>query len=69
MTRAAIHVPRHYRRGYVLMVKGGRIDHALHAGNAYLALDETRAFADAVQTAVDLAGPRHPDRGHRRPWP
>ena len=57
MTRAAIRVLQQNRRGYVLMVEGGRIDHALHAGNAYRALDETRAFADAVQTAVDLAGP------------
>ena len=39
--------------GFVLMVEGGRIDHAHHAGNAYRALDETIAFADAVQAAVD----------------
>ena len=57
MTRTAIRVLQGNRRGYVLMVEGGRIDHALHAGNAYRALDETRAFADAVQAAVELAGP------------
>ena len=57
MARAAIRVLARNRKGYVLMVEGGRIDHALHAGNAYRALDETRAFADAVQAAVELAGP------------
>ena len=43
--------------GYVLVVEGGRIDHAHHVGNAYRALTETIAFADAVAAAtarVDL---------------
>ncbi len=43
--------------GYVLVVEGGRIDHAHHAGNAYRALTDTIAFADAVAAArarVDL---------------
>lgn len=40
--------------GYFLMVEGGRIDHAHHAGNAYNALNETVEFAKAVQTAVDM---------------
>ena len=40
-------------QGYFLMVEGGRIDHAHHAGNAYRALVDTVAFSDAVQAAVD----------------
>ena len=37
--------------GYFLIVEGGRIDHAHHAGNAYRALTDTVAFADAVAVA------------------
>ncbi len=32
---------------------GGRIDHVLHANNAKRALQETKAFNDAIQTALD----------------
>ncbi len=53
MTRAAIEVLEGDPDGYFLMVEGGRIDHALHGGNAFRALGETIAFADAVQAAVD----------------
>lgn len=56
MTRAALDVLSRNREGYFLMVEGGRIDHAHHAGNAYRALDETIAFADAVRTAQAIAG-------------
>ncbi len=56
MTPAAIRVLRENRKGDVPMVEGGRIDHNLLASDAYRALDETRAFSDAVQTAVALAG-------------
>ncbi|MEQ9004162.1 MAG: alkaline phosphatase [Pseudomonadales bacterium] len=37
--------------GYFLMVEGGRIDHAHHAGNAYRALHDLLAFDAAVHTA------------------
>lgn len=40
--------------GYFLMVEGGRIDHAHHAGNAYRSLTDAVAMAEAVQTAMDL---------------
>lgn len=40
--------------GYVLMVEGGRIDHAHHLTNAYRALDETVEFAKAVEAALAL---------------
>lgn len=54
MTRAAIHtLSRHGDAGYVLMVEGGRIDHASHAGNAYRALTDTIAFSEAVQAAAE----------------
>lgn len=54
MTATAIRVLDREPKGYFLMVEGGRIDHALHAGNAFRALDEARAFADAVAEAVHL---------------
>jgi alkaline phosphatase len=53
MTRAAIDVLKKNPKGFFLMVEGGRIDHALHAGNAYRALDETISLSDAVQAALD----------------
>jgi alkaline phosphatase len=37
--------------GFVLMVEGGRIDHAHHGGNAFNALSDTVAFAKAVAVA------------------
>lgn len=37
--------------GFVLMVEGGRIDHAHHGGNAFNALSDTVAFAEAVAVA------------------
>jgi alkaline phosphatase len=45
------------RQGYFLMVEGGRIDHAHHAGNAYRALNDTEALDRAIGAtlaAVDL---------------
>lgn len=42
-------------RGFVLMVEGGRIDHAHHAGNAARALSDTMAFEQAIRTALVLA--------------
>ena len=57
MTTSAIEVLKQNPHGFFLMVEGGRIDHALHAGNAYRALDETLAFADAVQAALDHTDP------------
>ena len=44
--------------GYLLVVEGGRIDHAHHGGNAYRALVDTIAFAQAVDTAVAATDPR-----------
>ncbi len=44
--------------GYFLMVEGGRIDHAHHLGNAYRALGDTVALADAVAAATRLTDAR-----------
>ena len=54
MTRFAIESLAAKGGGYFLIVEGGRIDHAHHAGNAYRALVDAVAFADAVSVAVDL---------------
>lgn len=51
MTRAAILRLRDNANGYVLLVEGGRIDHAHHLGNAYRALGDTIALSDAVKAA------------------
>ena len=40
--------------GYVLMVEGGRIDHAHHMTNAYRALDETVELARAVEEVLGI---------------
>ena len=58
MTTKAIDVLRKNRRGYVLVVEGGRIDHAHHDGNAYRALTDTIALSDAVRAAVGKANLR-----------
>jgi alkaline phosphatase len=57
MTASAIEVLKQNPNGFFLMVEGGRIDHGLHAGNAYRALDETIAFADAVSAALAHTDP------------
>lgn len=51
MTKKAIEILSRNKNGYFLMVEGGRIDHAHHAGNAANALKETQAFSKAVATA------------------
>lgn len=40
---------------WFLHVESGRIDHAHHATNPYRALDDTIAFAEAIQVAMDKA--------------
>ncbi|HEY0333983.1 MAG TPA: alkaline phosphatase [Stenotrophomonas sp.] len=55
MTRSAIKHLSGDPNGFVLMVEGGRIDHANHAGNAFRALDETVSLSDAVRVAVETA--------------
>lgn len=52
MTTKAIDMLSKNEEGYVLMVEGGRIDHAHHAGNAYRALQDTVALSEAVAAAL-----------------
>ncbi len=54
MTSKAIDVLRagNRDRGFFLMVEGGRIDHAHHAGNASRALSDAIALSDAVRVAT-----------------
>jgi alkaline phosphatase len=54
MTAKAIKILDQSPKGYFLMVEGGRIDHGHHAGNAYRALTDAIAFADAVAVADQL---------------
>ena len=48
MTRKALEILERNRKGYVLVVEGGRIDHGHHANSAYMALHDTLAFDRAV---------------------
>lgn len=52
MTSKAIDILSQNKKGFFLMVEGGRIDQAHHFGNAYRALSDTVEFSDAVRTAV-----------------
>jgi alkaline phosphatase len=54
MTKAAITRLSQDTDGYVLMVEGGRIDHAHHGGNAARALGDTLAFDEAIATALGM---------------
>lgn len=53
MTSKAIDVLSTHPNGFVLIVQGGRIDDALHAGNARRALADAIAFDDAVRVAME----------------
>lgn len=53
MTSKAIDMLDKNRQGYFLMVEGGRIDHAHHAGNAYRALTDTIEMSRAVSVALE----------------
>ena len=54
LTKAAITRLSRDEDGFVLMVEGGRIDHAHHGGNAARALGDTDAFDLAVAAAVEM---------------
>ena len=54
MTRLAIEILSRNQNGYFLMVEGGRIDHGHHDNNAYRALTDGIAFADAVAVADEM---------------
>lgn len=52
MTSKAIDLLSKNKKGFFLMVEGGRIDHGHHDGNAFNALNETVALSTAVRTAL-----------------
>jgi alkaline phosphatase len=54
MTKLAIEILKRNPNGYFLLVEGGRIDHAHHGNNAYRALTDGIAFADAVGVADEM---------------
>ena len=57
MTHKAIEILERNTDGYFLLVEGGRIDHAHHDGNAYRALTDGIAFAEAVAVADSMTDP------------
>ncbi len=58
MTSKAIDLLAKNRKGFFLMVEGGRIDLAHHKCNAYRALTDTIGFSDAVRVAMKKTDPR-----------
>ena len=52
MTTKAIDMLSTNRKGYVLMVEAGRIDHSHHDGSAFRALTDTIALSNAVRAAM-----------------
>ena len=58
MTTKAISVLKKNPKGFFLLVEGGRIDHAHHAGWAHLALADAVAFDDAVKAALAATNAR-----------
>lgn len=52
LTGKAIDILSKNDKGYFLMVEGGRIDHAHHAGNAARAIQDAQAFDRAIGTAL-----------------
>ncbi len=54
LTAAAIRRVSLDADGYVLMVEGGRIDHAHHEGRAGEALSEAVAMDEAIRTALEM---------------
>ncbi len=61
MTVKAIKILEQRRKGYFLMVEGGRIDHALHETNAKRALQDTVAFDNAIKGALAQVRKTDPD--------
>lgn len=57
MTAAAIEALDRNEAGYYLMAEGGRVDHANHAGNVHRTVTDGVAFAEAIQTAMDMTDP------------
>ena len=60
-TSAAIdYLSNNFRKGFFLMVEGGKIDYAAHAQDAATTVRETIDMAESVQLALDFAA-KHPN--------
>ena len=58
MTKKAIEILSRDKDGFFLMVEGGRVDHAHHAGNAARALRDAQVFSQAVAAADEMTSDR-----------
>lgn len=58
MTTKALGILKKNKKGFYLMIEGGRIDHGHHAGNAYRALTDAIALSNAVKAALAGTDPR-----------
>lgn len=58
MTEKALRLLQNKKDGYFLYVEGARVDHAHHGGNAYRALSDTVALAEAVKKAMAMTDPQ-----------
>ena len=58
MTQKALAILSKNKKGFFLMVEGGRIDHAHHGGSAYHALTEVIEFSNAVRVAMNSTNRR-----------
>ena len=54
MTVTAIEQLQTNEDGFYLMVEAGRVDHALHGGNAHRAFTDGAIFAETIQAALDM---------------
>nr|WP_242404683.1 alkaline phosphatase [Janthinobacterium agaricidamnosum] len=61
MATKAMEVLAKNKKGYFLMVEGGRIDHALHETTARKALQDTVAFDNAIKAVIAKARLADPD--------
>ncbi|WP_085317375.1 alkaline phosphatase [Derxia lacustris] len=61
MTTKAIDIASKNQKGFFLMVEGGRIDQALHPTLARKALQDAKAFDEAIKTAIDKMKVIDPD--------
>ncbi|XP_068441942.1 alkaline phosphatase, tissue-nonspecific isozyme [Clinocottus analis] len=57
-TEKAVRILRRNPRGFFLLVEGGRIDQAHHAGRASMALHETVTFDSAIAKGLELTDER-----------
>ena len=54
ITEVAVNCLKDNRRGFFLMVEGGKIDWACHANGAKAAISDTIAFDNAIGVALDF---------------